>query len=52
MEIPKYREDVVTSFSEINENELEIKNYVPFINLQIVKSKFNIKMNLFFKETK
>ena len=52
IEIPKYKEDIVTSFSQINENESEIKNYIPFVNLQIIKSKFNIKMNLFIKETK
>ena len=49
---PKYKEETINSFGLVNEKELEIQNYISFINLQILKSKFNIKMTLFFKETK
>jgi hypothetical protein len=49
---PKYKEETINSFGLVNEKELEIQNYISFINLQILKSKFNIKMTIFFKETK
>ena len=52
IEPPKYKEETINSFGLVNEKELEIHNYISFINLQILKSKFNIKMNIFFKETK
>ena len=52
IEAPKYKEETINSFGLVNEKELEIQNYISFINLQILKSKFNIKMTIFFKETK
>ena len=52
IEPPKFKEETINSFGLVNEKELEIHNYISFINLQILKSKFNIKMNIFFKETK
>ena len=52
IEPPKYKEDTINSFGLVNEKELEIQNYISFINLQILKSKFNIKMSIFFKEAK
>ena len=41
--IPKYKEETINSFGLVNEKELEMQNYVSFVNLQIVKSKFNKK---------
>ena len=52
IEAPKYKEETINSFGLVNEKELEIQHYISFINLQILKSKFNIKMTIFFKETK
>ena len=52
IEPPKYKEETINSFGLVNEKELEIQNYISFINLQILKSKFNIKMTIFFKEAK
>ena len=52
IEAPKYKEETINSFGLVNEKELEIQNYISFINLQILKSKFNIKMTIFFNETK
>jgi len=52
IEPPKYKEETINSFGLVNEKELEIKNYISFINLQILKSKFNKKMTIFFNETK
>ena len=52
IEAPKYKEETINSFGLVNEKELEIQNYISFINLQILKSKFNIKMTIFFKEAK
>ena len=52
IEAPKYKEETVNSFGLVNEKELEIHNYVSFVNLQILKSKFNKKMTIFFTEAK
>ena len=52
IEPPKYKEETVNSFGLVNEKELEIHNYVNFVNLQILKSKFNKKMTIFFNEVK
>ena len=52
IEPPKYKEETINSFGLVNEKELEIQNYISFINLQILKSKFNIKMTIFFKHAK
>ena len=52
IEPPKYKEETINCFGLVNEKELEIKNYISFINLQILKSKFNKKMTIFFNETK
>ena len=52
IEAPKYKEETINSFGLVNEKELEIQNYISYINLQILKSKFNIKMAIFFKEAK
>ncbi len=52
IEAPKYKEETINSFGLINEKELEIQNYVSFVNLQILKSKFNIRMTIFFNEAK
>jgi hypothetical protein len=52
IEAPKYKEETINSFGLVNEKELEIQNYVSFINLQILKSRFNIKMTIFFNEAK
>ena len=49
IEPPKYKEETINSFGLINEKELEIKNYISFVDLQILKSKFNKKMTTFFK---
>ena len=46
---PNCKEDVIFSFSSVNEKEHEIRNYLPFINLHVIKSKFNIKMTKFFQ---
>ena len=35
IEPPKYKEETINSFGLVNEKELEIKNYISFINLQI-----------------
>ena len=50
IEPPKFIEDTEGSFSVINEREHEMKEFIPFINLQIIKSKFNEKMFVFIKE--
>ena len=52
IEPPKYKEETINSFGLVNEKELEIQNYISFVNLQILKSKFNIKMTIFFKHAK
>ena len=52
IEAPKYKEETVNSFGLVNEKELEIQNYIRFVNLQILKSKFNKKMIIFFNEAK
>ena len=52
IEPPKYKEETVNSFGLVNEKELEIHHYVNFVNLQILKSKFNKKMTIFFNEVK
>jgi len=52
IEPPKYKEETINSFGLVNEKELEIHNYVNFVNLQILKSKFNKKMTIFFNEVK
>ena len=49
---PKFKEETVNSFGLINEKELEIHHYINFVNLQILKSKFNKKMTIFFNEVK
>ena len=51
IEPPKFIEDTEGSFSIINEREHEIRDFIPFINLQIIKSKFNEKMFAFIKST-
>ena len=51
IEPPKFIEDTEGSFSIINEREDEMKDFIPFINLQIIKSKFNEKMFAFIKTT-
>ena len=52
IEAPKYKEETINSFGLVNEKELEIQNYVSYVNLQILKSRFNIKMTIFFNEAK
>ena len=49
IEPPKFTEDTEGCFSIINEREHEMRDFVPFINLQIIKSKFNEKMFIFIK---
>ena len=51
IEPPKFIEDTEGSFSIINEREHEMRDFIPFINLQIIKSKFNEKMFTFIKTT-
>ena len=51
IEPPKFIEDTEGSFSIINEREHEMRDFIPFINLQIIKSKFNQKMFAFIKTT-
>ena len=51
IEPPKFIEDTEGSFSIINEREHEMRDFIPFINLQIIKSKFNEKMFAFIKTT-
>ena len=52
IEPPKFKEETVNSFGLVNEKELEIHHYINFVNLQILKSKFNKKMTIFFNEVK
>jgi len=52
IEAPKYKEETINSFGLVNEKELEIQNYVSYVNLQILKSRFNVKMTIFFNEAK
>ena len=49
IEPPKFIEDTEGCFSIINEREHEMRDFIPFINLQIIKSKFNEKMFTFIK---
>lgn len=49
---PKLNDEIVDSFTLVNDKELEINHYVGFINLQIIKSEFNIKMDIFIKKAK
>ena len=49
---PKLNEEIVDSFTLVNDKELEINHYVGFINLQIIKSEFNLKMDIFVKKAK
>ena len=49
IEPPKYIEDTEGCFSIINEREHEMRDFIPFINLQIIKSQFNEKMFAFIK---
>ena len=49
---PKLNEEIVDSFTSVNDKELEINHYVGFINLQIIKSEFNLKMDIFIKKAK
>lgn len=49
---PKLNDEVVDSFTMVNDKELEINHYVGFINLQIIKSEFNIKMDIFINKAK
>ena len=47
---PKSRDEGVRCFNEVNEKELEMRNYIPFINLHIIKSQFNNKMTRCFQQ--
>ena len=49
---PKLNEEIVDSFTLVNDKELEINHYVGFINLQIIKSEFNLKMDIFIRKAK
>ena len=49
---PKLNDEVIDSFTLVNDKELEINHYVGFINLQIIKSEFNIKMDIFINKAK
>ena len=49
IEPPKFIEDTEGCFSIINEREHEMREFIPFINLQIIKSQFNEKMFDFIK---
>jgi hypothetical protein len=49
IEPPKFIEDTEGCFSIINEREHEMREFIPFINLQIIKSQFNEKMFAFIK---
>ena len=49
IEPPKYIEDTEGCFSIINEREHEMREFIPFINLQIIKSQFNVKLFAFIK---
>ena len=49
IEPPKFIEDTEGCFSIINEREHEMREFIPFINLQIIKSQFNVKMFEFIK---
>lgn len=50
IEPPKFIEDTEGCFSIINEREHEMRDFIPFINLQIIKSNFNEKMFDFIKK--
>ena len=49
---PKLNDEIVDSFTLVNDKELEINHYVGFINLQIIKSEFNLKMDIFIRKAK
>ena len=49
IEPPKFIEDTEGCFSIINEREHEMREFIPFINLQIIKSQFNVKLFDFIK---
>jgi hypothetical protein len=49
---PKINDEIVDRFTLVNDKELEINHYVGFINLQIIKSEFNLKMDIFIKKAK
>ena len=49
---PKVEDEIVNCFSLINDKESEINHYIHFVTLQIIKSKFNTKFDIFIKNTK
>lgn len=50
--VPKMEEEIINAFGLVKEKELEISNCIAFVNLQIIKSKFNIKLEVFIKKIK
>ena len=41
IQVPKYREEIFESFNNLNLKENELRNYTKFLNLQIIKTKYN-----------
>ena len=44
IEPPAYKNEIIDTFSEINEKDKELDNYIYCVNLQVIKSKFNQKL--------
>ena len=41
IQVPRHREDILESFSNLNLKENELRNYTKFLNLQIIKTEYN-----------
>ena len=41
IQIPRHREEILESFSNLNLKENELRNYTKFLNLQIIKTEYN-----------
>ena len=49
IEPPRFKDESVSVFGEINEKEIEINNYTNFVNLACIKSKFCKKLKEIFE---
>ena len=49
IEPPRFKDESVSVFGEINEKEIEINNYSNFVNLACIKSKFCKKLKEIFE---
>ena len=41
IQVPRHREEILESFSNLNLKENELRNYTKFLNLQIIKTEYN-----------